>query len=349
MSEDISVGAGEAARPNGDNGSAGALLRRAREAAGLHVAALAVAMKVPVKKLEALEADRWDLLPDAVFVRALASSVCRTLKIDAAPILRMLPLQAVPRLDTEQRGINTPFQMDGRSSVRSVRNFVTRPTVILVALLLLAALAIVLMPELHMSGSAGTVPVEAVAVTPVPMAAEPVEPAMTAASAVPSESPLPAIAASAAMPTANANANATMTASARATAADTAPAAVVPVAAPRASAPAVARASAPAVARASAPVVSVPAVAASSAGGGGSAGGVLTLRVKSETWISVADAKQKVLIARTAASGEVIALGGALPLSVVIGRVEGVAVEVRGKPFAMEPVAGTNVARFEVK
>ena len=46
--------------------TAGAMLRKARMAAGLHVAALAVSMKVPVKKLEALEGDRLDLLPDAV-------------------------------------------------------------------------------------------------------------------------------------------------------------------------------------------------------------------------------------------------------------------------------------------
>ena len=71
--------------------SAGQLLREAREAQGLHVAALAVALKVPVKKLEALEADRLEELPDAVFVRALASSVCRALKIDPAPILEKLP------------------------------------------------------------------------------------------------------------------------------------------------------------------------------------------------------------------------------------------------------------------
>lgn len=70
--------------------TAGELLRQAREAAGLHVAALAVSMKVPVKKLEALEADRLDLLPDAVFVRALASSVCRTLKIDRSTSRRVL-------------------------------------------------------------------------------------------------------------------------------------------------------------------------------------------------------------------------------------------------------------------
>ena len=67
--------------------TAGGLLKEARQAAGMHIAALAVALKVPVSKLEALEADNYAVLPDTVFVRALASSVCRTLKIDAAPLL----------------------------------------------------------------------------------------------------------------------------------------------------------------------------------------------------------------------------------------------------------------------
>ena len=47
--------------------TAGRLLREAREAAGLHIASLAVSLKVPVRKLELLEADRFDELPDAVF------------------------------------------------------------------------------------------------------------------------------------------------------------------------------------------------------------------------------------------------------------------------------------------
>ena len=75
---------------------AGALLRSARQASGLHIAALAVTLKVPVKKLEALESDRLDLLADAVFVRALAASVCRTLKVDATPILALLPATSSP-------------------------------------------------------------------------------------------------------------------------------------------------------------------------------------------------------------------------------------------------------------
>jgi hypothetical protein len=41
---------------------AGAQLKRAREAAGIHVGALAVMLKVPVHRLEALESERWDLL-----------------------------------------------------------------------------------------------------------------------------------------------------------------------------------------------------------------------------------------------------------------------------------------------
>ena len=86
------------------------MLRQAREALGLHVAALAVALKVPVRKLEALEEDRYDQLPDAVFVRALASSVCRTLKIDPQPVLDRLPQTAKPRLINDRDGINTPFR-----------------------------------------------------------------------------------------------------------------------------------------------------------------------------------------------------------------------------------------------
>jgi cytoskeleton protein RodZ len=95
--------------------SAGSLLRQAREAAGLHVAALAVALKVPVRKLEALEDDRYEALPDTVFIRALASSVCRTLKVDPQPILDRLPQGHAPRLVPERQAINAPFRAPGDS------------------------------------------------------------------------------------------------------------------------------------------------------------------------------------------------------------------------------------------
>ena len=55
--------------------TAGTLLRQAREAAGLSLAGLAAALKVPAPKLEALEADDYAAFQDHVFMRALAQSV----------------------------------------------------------------------------------------------------------------------------------------------------------------------------------------------------------------------------------------------------------------------------------
>ena len=46
---------------------------------------------VPVERLKALEEDRWDALPDLVFARALAQSVCRQLKIEPGPVLSAMP------------------------------------------------------------------------------------------------------------------------------------------------------------------------------------------------------------------------------------------------------------------
>ncbi|MFY8042175.1 MAG: helix-turn-helix domain-containing protein, partial [Rhodoferax sp.] len=132
--------------------TAGSMLRLAREAAGLHVAALAVAMKVPVKKLEALEADRLDLLPDAVFVRALASSVCRALKIDPVPVLAKLPRNRIPKLDTEERGINTPFHVPGESRPWSGKSFSMRPAMFIVLALLVGVALLVFIPEMQAGG-----------------------------------------------------------------------------------------------------------------------------------------------------------------------------------------------------
>lgn len=178
--------------------TAGTLLRAAREAAGLHVAALAVSMKVPVKKLEALEADRFDLLPDAVFVRALASSVCRNLKIDPAPVLSLLPHQHVPRLGTSDGGINAPFHAAGESRPLTVPNALKQPVVIVVLILLAAALGVLFFPEWQ-----AEVPPEDVAATtesvqvvplaqnpaadipPPPVAFEPVAPAAAVAASTP--------------------------------------------------------------------------------------------------------------------------------------------------------------------
>jgi cytoskeleton protein RodZ len=147
--------------PLSDGETAGQLLRKAREATGLHVAALAVAMKVPVKKLEALEADRYAELPDAVFVRALAASVCRTLKVDPAPILGKLPRSSAPRFDAPEQGVNMPLHRQSLLLGNPLVGMLKRPPVLAVLGLLLAALVVVLWPASSSEESAEPVPVVA--------------------------------------------------------------------------------------------------------------------------------------------------------------------------------------------
>jgi cytoskeleton protein RodZ len=145
----------DAATPSAAAGpTAGMLLREAREAAGWHAATLAAALKVPLRKLEALETDRFDLLPDAVFVRALAASVCRTLKLDPAPILQLLPATGAPRLADSAAGINAPFRSPRDGARPSGVGQLSRPVVLVVLALLLGALALVLLPSHRDSGDA---------------------------------------------------------------------------------------------------------------------------------------------------------------------------------------------------
>lgn len=124
----------------------GAMLRAARESQGLPIALLAMSLKVPVKKLEALEADRYDLLPDTVFVRALASSVCRALKVDAIPVLAALPHAHFRKIKTDESGLNATFN-DSASSVGISTLFqIKKPLGVTVLALLAGIIAIVFWP-----------------------------------------------------------------------------------------------------------------------------------------------------------------------------------------------------------
>jgi cytoskeleton protein RodZ len=105
-------------------------------------------MKVPQRKLEALEADRYEQLPDMTFTRALAQSVCRTLKIDARPVLERLPeAHDMPRLAQVSGGLNAPFrERPGRDEPREW-NWLRRPVFWATLLVLAGAAALALMPE----------------------------------------------------------------------------------------------------------------------------------------------------------------------------------------------------------
>ena len=126
--------------------TAGSLLRKARLAQGLHIGALAASIKVTQRKLELLESDQFDQLPDATFTRALAQAVCRTLKVDAAPVLALLPPPLSHRLEQVSEGLNTPFaDRPGRLVPREWASVAT-PALWLAALLVLGTAVVYFLP-----------------------------------------------------------------------------------------------------------------------------------------------------------------------------------------------------------
>jgi len=294
--------------------SAGALLRAAREKRGLHIAALAASIKVSPRKLEALEADRYAELPDMTFTRALAHTVCRALKVDAEPVLAKLPRAGdLPKLAKVGGGLNAPYR--GSPGSRDPGEFTLhrKPVFWATLLILLAALALALLPERWMAwrGLVGT-PAKATSAASVPSAPLPASAATTAPALV-----APAAVAAASEPTAS---------SASATAAAVA---VVP---PSTLIETVH----------SAP----PAELAGSAAA--STAGVLALRTSAETWVEVKDGRGQMLLSRSVQPGETVGLDGTLPLRLVIGNAAAVQVAFRGKPVDLAASTRDNVARLQL-
>lgn len=294
--------------------TAGGLIRQAREASGLHIAALAVSLKVPVKKLEALEADQFDGLHDSFYVRALAARVCRALHIDPAQVLDRLPQRAAPALPPKS-GINTPFQAAGGLQGLALGVRLRHPAVLAVLALLLGAAIVGFLPELQrtfnwpwtarpQASSAAASPVVPVSVAP------PGAPEMPGAGAD--------------APTGTVLENVTR---APAPSESTAPLAVVSNGA------------------ASDPMAVVGSLLESNAG----ANAIVAFKARAAAWIEVTDARGVVVLRRTLLAGESTAASGALPLQAVVGRADAVEVQVRGKPLDLAPVSKENVARFEVK
>ncbi len=304
-SEDSHLGHGASAQaPSG-----GAMLKAAREAAGLHIGALAVTLKVPVKKLEALEADRMDLLPDAVFVRALAASVCRTLRIDPGPVLTRLPATVAPQLRTVEAGINAPFRAPGGDPSVSIRDRLRSPLAMAVLAMLLGALILFFSPPLdrieqtlglaqHVSASQPVVALPP-AVAPAPIEVRPGERGSS------SEGKEPIV--SAAVP-ASAVASTPVTTS-------------LSLSAPSA----------------------LPAPPATDLAGS------VVIRARGASWVEVTDAAGVVQLRKMMNAGEGVGVSGRRPLMVVVGRADLVDVSVSGKPYDLLNVSRDKVARFEVK
>ena len=301
--------------------TAGGLLRQARQAQGLHIAALAAAIKVVPKKLELLEADRIDQLPDATFTRALAQTVCRTLKIDAAPVLALLPRHAGHRLYHVGEGLNAPFrERPGRMVPRDwVR--LDRPVLWIAGLLVVLTAALYLAPAGWLTSataslSRSSAPVDGGTPKAVKSPVDRPEAGLPAATlAVTGALPLPTAS--------NADAGAT----------PSAPSSAPPAGLGLAPANDAGTAESPGGATATQAAAS----------------GVLQFRAEGESWVEVVDARGQSLISRVLRAGESVGLDGVMPMKVKVGNVRVTHATLRGQPLELAAQARGNVARFEVK
>lgn len=284
-------------------GSAGRLLQAGRERRGLELDALAQLLKVPVRKLQALEADRFEELPGAAFTRSLAQSYARQVGVDVQEVLALLPQAIVPpqRLEHVSRGLQTPYRegsgahfggSGGRGGFEGFRpvHGVALALLALALLLWLLPPLSTLLPSLGLSSrselaaevaagseaaASSTVVVETVHGVPAEQVTTPVPPA---ASAVP-VMPVP-VAASA------------------------------PPAAPSAPAP-------------------VPAAATPA--------GTVVLKTRTASWIEVRDAGNAVMLSRTLQPGETVGLDGAMPMRVRVGVASALELSLRGEPVDLKP------------
>ena len=294
--------------------SAGQMLKQARLDAGLHIAALAVSLRVPVKRIEALENGQIDLLPDLVFVRALTSSICQTLKIDALPILQKLPKAALPRLNGEDVAINTPIGVTGDGKGALLSNIVTSAWLMGVLLLCIGAAGIYLLPKT--SSLAISDSVASAKILPELGISQAKELQVSTENAAISSQNANAANASVALPNA-------IVPSSDLLVSNTTVAAVSPVVEARNS--------------------NVPANPTLPP-----AGSIVVFKASGETWVEVKNAAGSTMFKKLLNAGETVGASGTLPLTVIVGRADVTQVEVRGKSIDLALIAKSNVARFEV-
>jgi cytoskeleton protein RodZ len=306
---------------------AGIRLRQLREEKGMSIEAMAAALKVSVAKLNALEDGRLDAFPNAAFVRALAMSICKLLKVDHAEVLAKLPLPDTSNLHVDRQN-QQPFKENGSrlSLHNTMLDFFARwlrRKYLLPAFILLAAFLVYWWPSLPSStfGTSGQAsrPDQAVNAaqdnvaaeeSAVPVVADPLNPVLQDA----------AVSAASAPELSAASESALNTPATEAT----------PVSGLAASAPA-------------------PVATADNAGAAPVSQGEVTLMAKDESWVRIKDADGTLLIRRLVLPGEQLTITGKLPLRVTVGNAMAIQLQYQGKNLDLSDHARGNVARLDLE
>lgn len=305
-------------QPQAQPVTAGALLREARESRAIAIEMLANSIKISVQQLQDLESDHYDRLSDAAFVRALALSVCRAMKMDPAPALALLPEPAsVSLLAKVNEGINVPFESRGTLGVLGDlwQAVVTPHVATWVFLLVLVGALWALWPALksvesHHAAPAPAVSARSKTLAPPPQAA--VRPAIAPSAA--GMGPLVTPAPSASGPAAQLMASAPVPAASK-----TAPA-------PTAAAPQPASAAPPGV-----------------------SAHVVRIAVQSSSWVEVRKGSGAPVVSRLLGAHEQLEIEVAPPLSITIGNAPDTQLVYGGRTIDLAPYTRDHVAHVELK
>lgn len=329
--------------------SAGTLLRQAREAKGMNIELLASMIKVSVAKLEKLEADDYEALPDVAFTRSLALSICKRLEIDEVAVLAGLPKLNTQKTLDPQFDVSVTMRPTVMKSSFG-RSKKSRLWWILLGLFLIILAALFFMPatqwyeswlqreQASNSVSGGEVSVQSVRagvsdasiseISPVPphmLSADLTSPAVEGA-AVGSDNTAagssPGVISSE-LSTVMPNSGSQTALSIPVTSAEVSTISTQPPTALLAQA-------------------SVPVAAAGFSD--------LNFSAEADSWITVRNKNGETLTAKILHAGETLNIPlQNLPLSVTVGNTKVTTVQVRGVSFDMTPYVTGNVARFEVK
>lgn len=320
--------------PDAGGAHVGELLRLSREAQGLTLDQLANQIKVSSIKLEALEQGRYDALGDSNFTRALAMTVCRTLRMDPAEVLAGLPAARLHALSGGKDPINAPFRDHGSVPALFDRGH---------RLSLKALLAPKWLAPLVFLGTAAII-------YALPESIE--WPSWWGGTETHVETPLAPTEEDAALPP-----------SAMQVAADQALSPAAPDAASVASAPSVGPLEAASTVAAASSASSAPSAASVTASS--SLSSVMPVSAPAlaatpdvapvqivltdSSWIEVVDASGSKVFSRIARAGESLALQGQAPFRLRIGNASAVQVSFKGQPVSLTGVTRNNTARVELK
>jgi len=292
----------------------GALLRQAREARGLKVEEIAQTLKLGIRQVEAIEADRWETLPGATIVRGFVRNYARLVQVDAAPLMAQLDGVLAKPVDT----LAVPEARPESVTTHTISGSRRDRTVVFAGLGLvgLALAAYLLMPNDlsalrdntqslldSLSRKEAPKPAEVqkarekpAANAPAPAAGEPVFPP----GATPQQ-----------------------------------------IMNPQAVTPAEAAPAAPAASPSAVPAAPAAAVAAPVAGAP-----QMRFVFDKESWLEVRDRDNRLIFSQRVAAGAEQVLGGAPPLSLVIGYAPGVRLTWRGVPVELAQHTKGDVARL---